>query len=192
MQVLAVRLRKDRIAVALEHKVLVYNFADLRLLHAIETLSNPTGLLALSPSADAAVLACPGLHAGQVRGARGNPRLAAACGPGKLSRKLVFLPGRCYSGVFIACCRVLCFFLAMRGRFEWSSTTPAAPSSSPRTTPRWRRWRSAAAASCWPRPARRARWCAGLAASRRRAPLRADRAPCGPTRFFVAPCHGPF
>ncbi|KAI3432614.1 hypothetical protein D9Q98_004160 [Chlorella vulgaris] len=65
--VLAVRLRKDRIAVALEHKVLVYNFADLRLLHAIETLSNPSGLLALCPSADAAVLACPGLHAGQVR-----------------------------------------------------------------------------------------------------------------------------
>jgi hypothetical protein len=40
--------------------------ADLRLLHAIETLSNPQGLLALTPSADAAVLACPGLHAGQV------------------------------------------------------------------------------------------------------------------------------
>lgn len=63
----AVKLRKDRIAVALEHKVLVYNFADLRLLHAIETLSNPSGLLALNPSADSAVLACPGLHAGQVR-----------------------------------------------------------------------------------------------------------------------------
>ncbi|KAL4446321.1 hypothetical protein ABPG77_003128 [Micractinium sp. CCAP 211/92] len=63
----AVRLRKDRIAVALEHRVLVYNFADLRLLHTIETLSNPNGLLTLSPSADAAVLACPGLHPGQVR-----------------------------------------------------------------------------------------------------------------------------
>lgn len=39
---------------------------DLRLLHTIETLSNPNGLLTLSPSADAAVLACPGLHPGQV------------------------------------------------------------------------------------------------------------------------------
>ena len=66
LQVLAVKLRKDRIAVALEHKILVYNFADLRLLHAIETLGNPSGMLALSPSTDAAVLACPGLHAGQV------------------------------------------------------------------------------------------------------------------------------
>ena len=44
VQVRAVRLRKDRIAVALEHKVLVYNFADLRLLHAIETLSNPRSI----------------------------------------------------------------------------------------------------------------------------------------------------
>lgn len=61
------RLRKDRIAVALEHKVLVYNFADLRLMHTIETLSNPAGLLAVSPSADHAVLACLGLHGGQVR-----------------------------------------------------------------------------------------------------------------------------
>lgn len=51
-------------------QVLVYNFADLRLLHAIETLSNPSGLLALNPSADSAVLACPGLHAGQVGGCR--------------------------------------------------------------------------------------------------------------------------
>ncbi|GAB4820207.1 hypothetical protein N2152v2_007253 [Parachlorella kessleri] len=66
-QVRAVRLRRDRIVVALEHKVLVYNFADLRLLHTIETLSNPSGLLALSPSADQTVLACPGLHVGQVR-----------------------------------------------------------------------------------------------------------------------------
>ena len=51
---------------SIPQQVLVYNFADLRLLHAIETLSNPAGLLALSPSADSAVLACPGLHAGQV------------------------------------------------------------------------------------------------------------------------------
>ena len=52
--------------VALEHKVLVYNFADLRLLHSIETLSNPSGLLALSPVSDQTVLACPGLNVGQV------------------------------------------------------------------------------------------------------------------------------
>mmetsp|Transcript_37010 Transcript_37010/g.104485 ORF Transcript_37010/g.104485 Transcript_37010/m.104485 type:complete len:367 (+) Transcript_37010:139-1239(+) len=66
-QVRAVRLRRDRIVVALEHKVLVYNFADLKLLHQIETLSNVKGLVALSASADTTVMACPGLHKGQVR-----------------------------------------------------------------------------------------------------------------------------
>jgi hypothetical protein len=30
-----VRLRRDRVAVALEHKVLLYNFADLKLLHQV-------------------------------------------------------------------------------------------------------------------------------------------------------------
>ena len=47
-------------------QVLVYNFADLRMLHSIETLSNPSGLLALSAEASNTVLACPGLHQGEV------------------------------------------------------------------------------------------------------------------------------
>lgn len=66
MQVRAVRLRRDRIVVALEHKVLIYNFADLHLLQSIETLPNPLGLLALSSAAEQNVLASPGLHHGQV------------------------------------------------------------------------------------------------------------------------------
>ncbi|GIL64901.1 hypothetical protein Vafri_18737 [Volvox africanus] len=72
-QVRAVRLRRDRIVVALEHKVLVYNFADLKLLHQTETCANPRGLVAISSTAamssasDNTVLACPGLHTGQVR-----------------------------------------------------------------------------------------------------------------------------
>lgn len=66
-QVRAVKLRRERIVVALEHKVLVYDFKDLKLLHAIETLSNPLGLVALSPSQDQTVMACPGLRGGQVR-----------------------------------------------------------------------------------------------------------------------------
>ena len=47
-------------------QVLVYNFADLRLLHSIETLSNLSGLMAFSAQPEHTVLACPGLHAGQV------------------------------------------------------------------------------------------------------------------------------
>ena len=49
-----------------EHKVLVYNFADFKLLHQIETLANPKGLVAISSSAESTVLACLGLHTGQV------------------------------------------------------------------------------------------------------------------------------
>lgn len=66
-QVRAVRLRRDKIVVCLEHKIYVYNLSDLKLVLQIETLPNAKGLLALSASAPNAVLACPGLHRGQVR-----------------------------------------------------------------------------------------------------------------------------
>lgn len=62
-----------------EVKVSVYNFADLHLLHSIETGPNSRGrppvlilfdwnlgLVALSSHPDATVLACPGLQAGKV------------------------------------------------------------------------------------------------------------------------------
>lgn len=49
-------------------QVLVYNFGDLKLLHQIETLANPRGLVAISSIAESTVLATPGLHTGQVRG----------------------------------------------------------------------------------------------------------------------------
>lgn len=62
-----VRLRRDRIVVVLEHKIYVYNFLDLKLLHQIETLSNPKGLCCLSHHSNTSVLACPGLRRGQVR-----------------------------------------------------------------------------------------------------------------------------
>lgn len=66
-QVRAVRLRRDRVVVVLEHKIYVYNFADLKLLHQIETMANLQGLCALSPNSAQTVLACPGLHKGEVR-----------------------------------------------------------------------------------------------------------------------------
>ena len=63
----SVCLKKDRIAIALEHKVYLYDIEDLKQLQNVETAPNPDGLLALSPCEGATVLACPGLHAGQVR-----------------------------------------------------------------------------------------------------------------------------
>ncbi|KAL5711565.1 Autophagy-related protein 18d [Ranunculus cassubicifolius] len=63
----AVKLRRDRIVVVLEHKVYVYNFMDLKLLNQLETLANPKGLCCLSHHSNTFVLACPGLHRGQIR-----------------------------------------------------------------------------------------------------------------------------
>ena len=42
-RVRAVRLRKDRIVVVLEKRVLVYNFADVKLVDQFETFANPLG-----------------------------------------------------------------------------------------------------------------------------------------------------
>ncbi|KAG8389457.1 hypothetical protein BUALT_Bualt02G0231400 [Buddleja alternifolia] len=66
-EVRGVRLRRDRIIVVLEQKIFVYNFADLKLLHQIETIANPKGLCAVSQVTGSFVLVCPGLQKGQVR-----------------------------------------------------------------------------------------------------------------------------
>ncbi|CAK9163673.1 unnamed protein product [Ilex paraguariensis] len=62
-----VRLRRDRIIVILLQKIFVYNFADLKLLHQIETAVNPKGLCEVSHVSGSMVLVCPGLQKGQVR-----------------------------------------------------------------------------------------------------------------------------
>ncbi|KAK3007856.1 hypothetical protein RJ639_014585, partial [Escallonia herrerae] len=66
-EVRAVRLRRDRIVVVLEQKIFVYNFADLNLLHQIETVVNPKGLCAVSHASGLFVLVCPGVRKGEVR-----------------------------------------------------------------------------------------------------------------------------
>lgn len=62
-----VRLRRDRIVIVLEHKIYVYDFADLKLVHQIESTPNPKGLCCLSHYSSTSVLACPGLRRGEVR-----------------------------------------------------------------------------------------------------------------------------
>ncbi|KAF3454516.1 hypothetical protein FNV43_RR04964 [Rhamnella rubrinervis] len=66
-EVKGVRLRRDRIVVVLVQKIFVYNFADLKLLHQIETIANPKGLCEVSHVTGPVVLVCPGLQKGQVR-----------------------------------------------------------------------------------------------------------------------------
>jgi len=63
----AVRLRRDKIVVALSHKVYVYNFSDLRVESQMDTSTNDAGLVVISPMTERMVLACPGLNRGQIR-----------------------------------------------------------------------------------------------------------------------------
>ncbi|CAN1195405.1 Autophagy-related protein 18a, partial [Linum perenne] len=63
----SVKLRRDKIVVVLLQKIFVYNFADLRLVHQIETAMNSKGLCEVSHTSSAMVLACPGLQKGQIR-----------------------------------------------------------------------------------------------------------------------------
>lgn len=53
--------------VVLGHKIFVYNFADLKVMHQIETITNPKGLCEVSHVSGTMVLVCPGLQKGQVR-----------------------------------------------------------------------------------------------------------------------------
>uniref|UniRef100_A0A2C9VHZ4 Autophagy-related protein 18a n=1 Tax=Manihot esculenta TaxID=3983 RepID=A0A2C9VHZ4_MANES len=62
-----VKLRRDRIIVVLLQKIFVYNFADLKLLHQIETVLNPKGLCEISHTSSPMVLVCLGLQKGQIR-----------------------------------------------------------------------------------------------------------------------------
>ena len=53
--------------VVLEHKIYVYNFSDLKIVHQTDTWGNPHGICSLSPTQESCVMACPGLIRGQVR-----------------------------------------------------------------------------------------------------------------------------
>ena len=44
---LGVRLRRDKIVVALKNKIFIYNFEDLKQLQQLESVDNPLGLCAL-------------------------------------------------------------------------------------------------------------------------------------------------
>ncbi|KAE8733387.1 Autophagy-related protein 18a [Hibiscus syriacus] len=63
----SIRLRRDTIIVTLLHKIYVYNFSDLMMLHQIETTSNPKGLCEVSQVSGHMMLVCPGLQKGTVR-----------------------------------------------------------------------------------------------------------------------------
>jgi len=62
----AVKMRRDRIVVALETKIYIYNFEDLRLIGQQDTANAKLGLVALSPTSSNIVLAFPSTNVGEV------------------------------------------------------------------------------------------------------------------------------
>jgi len=58
--ILSVKLNKKRIAVVLETKIHIYDINNMKILHIIDTVPNPKGLVALSPSNKNCYLAYPG------------------------------------------------------------------------------------------------------------------------------------
>lgn len=63
----AVKLRKDKVIVVLETRIYVYNFSDLKLIDALETIENPKGLCSVSYAPEKTYLACLEKEKGTVR-----------------------------------------------------------------------------------------------------------------------------
>mmetsp|Transcript_19788 Transcript_19788/g.27622 ORF Transcript_19788/g.27622 Transcript_19788/m.27622 type:complete len:396 (+) Transcript_19788:84-1271(+) len=58
--IIAVRLNKKRLVVVMETKIHIYDISNMKILHTIDTLPNPKGICALSPSESNCYLAYPG------------------------------------------------------------------------------------------------------------------------------------
>ncbi|GAA5820798.1 hypothetical protein JCM11251_003165 [Rhodosporidiobolus azoricus] len=57
--ILAVKLNRRRLVVVLEEKIYIYDISNMKLLHELETSSNPQAICALSPSSENSYLAYP-------------------------------------------------------------------------------------------------------------------------------------
>ncbi|KAF9169861.1 autophagy protein [Mortierella sp. AD011] len=57
--ILSVKLNRKRLIVVLEDQIYVYDISNMKLLHTIETSSNPNAICALSPSSENCYLAYP-------------------------------------------------------------------------------------------------------------------------------------
>eukprot|EP01129_Flabellula_baltica_P014052 TRINITY_DN6655_c0_g1_i1.p1 TRINITY_DN6655_c0_g1~~TRINITY_DN6655_c0_g1_i1.p1 ORF type:complete len:197 (-),score=18.33 TRINITY_DN6655_c0_g1_i1:527-1117(-) len=68
-EVMAVRLTREVIVVALMTKVYIYKFSDLSILHEfrIETVANPKGLLCVRTVEDKTLICCLGENIGEVK-----------------------------------------------------------------------------------------------------------------------------
>ena len=62
----SVKIRRDRICVATNNHIYVYNFTHLEALTDFQTYDNPTGVMTISPDSDF-IIACPGNEMGSLR-----------------------------------------------------------------------------------------------------------------------------
>ena len=66
-QVKSVKLRRESIIIALEHRTYIYNFSDLKPRNTIDTRSNPNGIVSISIISNSSVVATLGMNKGVVR-----------------------------------------------------------------------------------------------------------------------------
>ena len=105
--ILAVRVRKERIVVSLEHVVYVFAFADLTLQGQYVTL-NPAGLLEISSHESSVVLACTELGDPQLHSCTDVPFVLAGGGNGafRTGRYLDF-KGAPHQKLMVSLCRAM-------------------------------------------------------------------------------------
>jgi autophagy-related protein 18 len=62
--ILSVKINRKRLIVVLEEQLFIYDISNMKLLHTIDTIPNPTGnIVALSPSSENCYIACQPIRA---------------------------------------------------------------------------------------------------------------------------------
>jgi len=57
--IISVKLKSDKVIIVLSEMIMIYNFADLKLLEFIETSENNKGLCSMNTEGDYTILAYP-------------------------------------------------------------------------------------------------------------------------------------
>jgi autophagy-related protein 18 len=57
--ILSIKLNRKRLCVILQSQIHIYDITSMKLIHSIETCSNPSGVCAMSSSSDMSLIAYP-------------------------------------------------------------------------------------------------------------------------------------
>lgn len=60
--ILSVKMNRKRLIVVLEEQLFIYDISNMKLLHTIDTIPNPSAIVALSPSSENCYVACQPLR----------------------------------------------------------------------------------------------------------------------------------